>query len=218
MLFFELSTNQLNFFQRRGGILFEELLPENFFLELAKLASERQFSRNLWVNNQTFKKLAFYPSLVSLSCSLVKKPYLRMGFDTLLTKKKDLGSFFKDTLTFSLQNCFQPLSICVLINLSTEDITCTLVEKEKDPSSLILTPNSAFFFQPERFNLTFEDTEEEQIPENPLLYLIAYAEKNSRYVLCEKDPHTHDLKKKGYAFGDLLKDEEHPLVMSKISL
>lgn len=42
--------------------------------------------------------------------------------------------------------------------------------------------------------------------------LIGIAKATARYVLQENDPHTHLLKKLGYAFGDKLLDATHPLI------
>ena len=45
------------------------------------------------------------------------------------------------------------------------------------------------------------------------LLIIAYSANKSQYTLNEKDPNTHNLKKIGYAFGDLLKNDTHPLLL-----
>jgi len=42
--------------------------------------------------------------------------------------------------------------------------------------------------------------------------LIVYADPRSRYVARAEDPHQHALKKLGYAFGDRLKHQHHPIV------
>ncbi len=41
---------------------------------------------------------------------------------------------------------------------------------------------------------------------------IAFSTNKARYTLQENDPHTHLLKKFGYAFGDLISDATHPLI------
>ncbi len=43
------------------------------------------------------------------------------------------------------------------------------------------------------------------------LYLAAFALPNGMYVENRKDPHTNDLKKLGYSFGDVLRNDTHPL-------
>jgi len=44
------------------------------------------------------------------------------------------------------------------------------------------------------------------------IFLIAIASDKARYQFQENDPHTHLLKKLGYAFGDQLTDATHPLI------
>lgn len=43
--------------------------------------------------------------------------------------------------------------------------------------------------------------------------IIGLSFENGRYKLQESDPHTHRLKKRGYAFGDTLKNDTHPLIV-----
>lgn len=43
-------------------------------------------------------------------------------------------------------------------------------------------------------------------------FLIVWTEDRAQYILQPKDPHTHELKKCGYVFGDRLKEEWHPIV------
>ena len=43
-------------------------------------------------------------------------------------------------------------------------------------------------------------------------FLLAYCENRTFYLLETKDPHTHLLKKEGYAFGDILTNATHPLL------
>ncbi len=57
-----------------------------------------------------------------------------------------------------------------------------------------------------------------QIAELPLdlekkYFLIAWAEERAQYILQPKDPHTHELKKHGYVFGDRLKTQWHPTLI-----
>ena len=41
-------------------------------------------------------------------------------------------------------------------------------------------------------------------------FLICWAEERSQYILQPRDPHTHELKRRGFVFGDRLKEEWHP--------
>lgn len=59
----------------------------------------------------------------------------------------------------------------------------------------------------------FSATEPMILPffEGPLL-LIAYTGNKTQYTLKKDDLHTHAVKRLGYAFGDLIKNETHPIV------
>ncbi|MCH9630206.1 MAG: hypothetical protein S4CHLAM37_02000 [Chlamydiia bacterium] len=76
-----------------------------------------------------------------------------------------------------------------------------------------LNPKSALFFDPKRIRFLFDGEND-----NASIYLVSYTQKNSRYIHCEDDPYTHDIKKEGSGFGDTLKDELHPLFECKTSL
>lgn len=43
-------------------------------------------------------------------------------------------------------------------------------------------------------------------------FVIVYCEPKTQYLYEPKDPHTHLLKKLGYTFGELLRNDTHPLI------
>jgi len=63
---------------------------------------------------------------------------------------------------------------------------------------------SATFFKP-TLQIAFSEL-------NFPLLLFAFADERARYKYQESDPHTHLLKKMGYAFGDRLTIETHPFI------
>ncbi len=69
-------------------------------------------------------------------------------------------------------------------------------------------PGNILFFRP---NLILDWPELASNPPSDL-YLAAYALPNAVYVQNPKDPSTNALKQFGYGFGDLLKNEFHPLI------
>ncbi|MBS0635234.1 MAG: hypothetical protein JSR37_07205 [Verrucomicrobia bacterium] len=44
-------------------------------------------------------------------------------------------------------------------------------------------------------------------------FLIGWADERAQYILQPNDPHTHDLKKLGYVFGDRLQEQWHPTLL-----
>jgi len=69
--------------------------------------------------------------------------------------------------------------------------------------AIIKPSGGAVFFSAEH---TFSLAEEDETS----YLLIAYAGPRAVYVFNEHDPDTHALKKKGYGFGDRLREETHP--------
>lgn len=66
-----------------------------------------------------------------------------------------------------------------------------------------LETGNAYFYMPETL-IDFPKAEEK--------LLIAFTTDKGRYVIQEKDPHTHYLKKLSYASGDKLSDQTHPII------
>lgn len=54
-------------------------------------------------------------------------------------------------------------------------------------------------------------------PQMEKAFLITYCESKTLYHFKKEDPYTHHVKKLGYAFGDLIKNDTHPLITFKKS-
>lgn len=70
---------------------------------------------------------------------------------------------------------------------------------------LIHLKSGGVTFYDERFPIDFSSFEK------PSLFILISSDK-ARYQYAEKDPHTHLLKKLGYAFGDRITNDTHPLL------
>lgn len=221
---FSLNSSQYFYFQQKGWILFDELISEKLQQELLKDASIHS-TRNLWMKKESFQKMAFSKNLASLAAGLQNTSMLRLGFDHLFVDAKDFSKVFHKETPIANTCSIQSLVCSVLINLSSNPLSFLgyvrfykYVDEEEEPELVIreiemeIPARGALFFQPEKLFFSFE------VKDFPNLYLICYASKNARYTYCEKDPYTHDLKRLGYAFGDLLKDQYHPLFSCKTSL
>ncbi|PCI95112.1 hypothetical protein COB11_03010 [Candidatus Aerophobetes bacterium] len=222
-----LSTKQYFYFRKKGYILFEDVLKESSQKDLSKNAASILSERNIWKKYPSFKKFCLNRNLTSFACVLANTSFLRLGFDHLFTKRKDLATLFKEEKLLSDVSSIQSLSTSVLVNLSNTSFLFTMIieyykDKKEDEyeRELIrneveveLNPRSALFFDPTRIRFIFDGENDKAS-----LYLISYSQKSSRYILCEDDPYTHDIKREGAGFGDSLRDALHPLFECKTSL
>lgn len=57
------------------------------------------------------------------------------------------------------------------------------------------------------------NTETLPLKPNERYFVIGWADEKAQYMLEPKDPHTHELKKLGYVFGDRLQEKWHPTLI-----
>lgn len=222
-----LSSKQYFYFQKNGYILFEEILKESEQKNLMDGSLDGISERNIWKKQPPFKKLCSNRNLTSFCCMLANTSFLRLGFDHFFARSNDVANLFKEEKLLSEVCSLQNLSTSVFMNLSETPLLFTLVvkyykdsEENVSEKQLIrneikieLGPRCALFFDPNRIRFIFDGSEE-----NTALYLVTYTQKSSRYIFCEDDPYTHDIKREGSVFGDTLKDSLHPLFECKTSL
>ncbi len=168
--------------------------PEKLFL----------FGRDLWRSDP---KIALFVSLkksADVATQLFNPPSfnqrgVRLAFDQLFETTS--STTFSPYLPIPLQaaSCIRPLAGFILLHLTGE-------------------PREAPFFPKKRENIVFVAPHAlvkwENFFERPFqrFFIVAYAPVQAHYLLEKNDPHTHSLKRLGYAFGDLLTSEHHPLV------
>lgn len=214
---FKVAGVHREFFEKNGYIEFESVLKlEDLSLLTShtdevlqkRIANQIEFrspeelyrsGRDVWRSDATLRKQIFSHSLAHLAADLFKKPTLHIAFDQLLRTGQKPG--FSNLLPSSLQSIssIQPIAGAVLIHLSGPPLPSEFVPSSPENvmflSSDLVIPWELFF----------------QLPHQSYL-LIAYAPPKAIYVLEKKDPHTHALKKLGYAFGDRLQQAHHPIV------
>lgn len=144
--------------------------------------------RDVWRDSILIKKWTTSPTLSEIASSLFKIKPLRLAFDQALRTGMSTSPFLKAT---SLQ---QISSLRTIIG----GLMIPLSEK---PGSIVLL--SAQYLIP--FDTIFSQ-------QNYCSLLIAYSGEKTLYTLDQADPHTHALKRQGYVFGDLLRNDTHPLV------
>lgn len=148
--------------------------------------------RDLWKHSPVIAKKSMSRSFAALMASLTLAKGVRLAYDQAIRTTKQPGEIFPFPCPLQEVSCFQPLLGGMLLRL------------KDDPNAPDFLPKkigSALFFQasvPLPWN-AFTQTQDQSF------FLLAYAPENCLYVLEPKDPHTHDLKKEGYGFGDPIK-------------
>ena len=157
-------------------------------------------------------------SFATYASQLVKTRNLRLTYDQAirtgteeLTGEKIFPKFFAEKTRLDQISCFQGLYLGLIINLNPdnaqeeekiqiEGVHQLIPYPRKFGSGLFIRRSTPLYLEP-----LFQKP-------NRSFFLIVYSHAKTLYVLNENDPHTQSLKNLGYAFGDHLKDESHPIV------
>ncbi|HSX26420.1 MAG TPA: hypothetical protein VLE89_05370, partial [Chlamydiales bacterium] len=175
--------------------LFETIRPS------AKLSTEEQYlnGRDLWRSHPALQSLLLR-KLSPLAFALTGKNQLRLACDQWIPPKAAPKTRLPAKDLFSIQG----LALCVLMAESTSPLPPSKLGLLPLPSQ----PSHLLFFKP---TLLLDWPRLLKVPTD--LYLAVYALPISVYVQNLKDPATNALKQLGYAFGDTLKNEFHPLIV-----
>jgi hypothetical protein len=214
---FALASEHRDFFAKNSFVEFEGLLSleevENLkthidavlakrlkTTDLERKSAQELFlaGRDLWREDPVIKKQVTSPRLAEITSSLFKKRPLRLGYDQSWRTGAVTGPPFLENFTLQQISCLQTITGGVLLQLSSSPQTSFPLSHK---------PGSAVFLGP-KFILDFSTLF--QTPHLHLL-LIVYCGENTFYSCEKKDPNTHALKKLGYVFGDLLRNDRHPL-------
>lgn len=233
---YEISQQQLNFFSRHGYIEFENLVSQEDARRLSQavdqmlekrtpgsIESKTPFDlythgRDLFRDSPYIRSIATKRNLSTIASQLINKNSIRLAFDQALrTGTEDLTAeqifphLFAGKTRLDQISCFQGLYLGLIINLNLdnkdveEDIQIEGIDQlipypRQLGQCLFIRRDTPIHLEPlfQRPNRSF--------------YLISYAQAKTQFVLNENDPNTQLLKNLGYAFGDHLKDEFHPIV------
>jgi len=224
---FTVDPKQQTFFSRKGYLELEPLFSEEELdavaIEIdqalqqqlktpqARLSDQETkelflLGRDLWRHDTEVKKLVFNKQLAQITASLLPPTGLRIAYDQAIRIGKNPGkSPLPSPTTLQKVSAFQSIVCGILIRLTdgpapkVSDFFCPYPAKKGEMT--LFKPDLPLSFDP-----LF------QIPNQSLL-LIAYCIPKTVYILEPNDPHTHRLKKEGYAFGDLLKNKTHPIIL-----
>lgn len=218
-----LTPQQSSFFAKNKYIELEMILSEDELHELKengeKLLSKRlkttpeklvekpsldlfKEGRDLWTDDVKAKRSFIPAHLVKLAARLFQADALRVGFTHfLITGEDNTSPIPKSPIQLKEICSFNDAPGAVIIKLDdTPSITSELCPLPK-------TFGSALFIRgdyPFSFDLLYKNPGQR-------FYLILFAPQRAVYILQKNDPLTHQLKKSGYAFGDFLQEETHPL-------
>lgn len=222
---FALSSDHREYFAVNKHIEFEDLLSKEEATELSialdKALAKRMHSslekleyqtvedlylhgRDLWKEDPLIKKNLLRSTLSELASSLLKKRPLRLAYDQYIRTGDRPKSFFAKDFSIKEISCFTEIKGALILKLSDTDVSlpsnvfCPLPQKV----------GSGLFISSE---LPLSLTSLLEIP-HLKLYMIVFCQERAQYILEKNDPLTHALKKEGYAFGDSLKNDRHPLV------
>jgi len=195
-----LEPKHIDFFDKHGWVLFQDLIPPSMLSACRTLLAKNCSTRNVWKSHEPIKKLSFHFLFAHIAAQLTRLKQLRFAFDHYFPSLDNLISFLARGPSLNALNSIDKLEIGLLLNLS--DVT-----SEDSLSSLPSVGGSGTFFSAlsSPLDLTVKDIA------GPFL-LITYCHAHSRYLYKVADPFTHDVKQESCAFGDKLANSYHPLV------
>lgn len=198
-----LASQHRDFFTTTGYIEFEELLSIKEITALRECIDQVNVTRDLFRQDSMLKKKIL--SCSSFACTLFQKPTLRLLYDQLIQTTKTPEAPFDQPHSLEEISCFQKVAGGLILSLADfkgEALSSPyFLPIPKRAGDAIFVRGNLRLSLPQLFTQPHQD-----------LLLIVYGFEKTRYVLQERDPRTHELKKEGYGFGDLLRIETHPLI------
>lgn len=152
--------------------------------------------RGLW---KKYPKLSLNRKLAEVAASLFQQKFLRLAFDQVIQSTTASSSLFPTSLKIGQISCIQPLVGAALIRLTSEESPAPLTPQK---------PGGVVFIHPD---LIFPWSALTAAPHQTFL-LLTFGAQTLSYLLVKEDPLTHDLKKEGYVFGDLVRSETCPTI------
>lgn len=184
-----LSAQQSAFFTKNGYIEFE--IPHAMPPESP--------TRDLWRQSEELKQWILR-KLGPIALVLTGKKKLRLGLDQWISEENRP----QKTSPLKEMFCLQGLALAAAIAQNP------ILPAKRSPLGILPLPSnseSVLFFRPDLI-LDWPHVSSD-------LFLILFTLPSAVYVHNPKDPATHFLKQFGYNFGDCLKSDAHPLVLSQ---
>ena len=199
-----LELQHIDFYKTHGALVLQQVLSTSSVKDAKKdaLFFTKSSLRNVWQNQLEFKKIILNKNLFSLSATLTHQHLMRIGYDHFFSTLDDLRAFFPAGSSISEKSSIDPIEIALLINLSSQT---DLLDNQTHIFPYLA--GSGCFIHPRKM-LDFTPIEEAQGP----FLLITYCKQTARYIFQKEDPYTHEGKKQGLVFGDIINSRSHPLL------
>ena len=202
---FSLSETLKKFFGEHGLLELEGILETEQLAPLGTSLLSTVSGRNSWKKDPSLKKLLHKIEAGKLFSSLVRKTPIRIAYTQVITKKH-LAELPEGTPSLEEMSSIFPILGGAL--LCTRAPTFSKEEEQKLPNLLEQTPGSVIFLSKDA-PLPLKELATQ---ENYLGLLVVFGPGSLRYKLSPLDPRTHDLKRIGLAFGDLVPEGEAPSI------
>jgi len=202
-----ISSQQAAFYTKNGFLELEEVysLPECEMLltEIQQTIQARDTpslirARDLWRETPLLKKNLLSKKQTQLVFSLTRKPALRLAFDQWFEPGFSLKAPEKIEKLFSIQGL-----ACILFIQLEQTTTVSPLNQlglfpfPHSPGNVLITKPSLLINWP---------------PQQAGLYCVGYSLSNAVYVQNLLDPANLSLRKFGYGYGDILRNDTHPLI------
>lgn len=182
-----LSAQQTAHFTKHGSIEFE----------LPHIAPKDSYERDVWRKSESLKQFILR-KLGPIALVLTGKKQLRLGLDQWITEENRP----RTATTVKEMFCLQGFALGAVLAQNPK------VPETRSSLGVLPLPSASeniLFFKPELI-LDWPHVSSD-------VFLILFTLPNAVYVQNLKDPATHGLKAFGYAFGDTLRNETHPLII-----
>lgn len=216
---FSLTKEYKEFFYRNKHIEFEDVLSleqvASLQAGLHDALSKRDpkiykkgtplAGRDLFRSSSEVQKIAFSKKFPQVAYDLTSKTPLRLAFDLHLTPKVIGNHYFGKVADFKQGSCLSEIYCLLFFRLggspiATPEGAAFIPSPQKVGNLVIVHPEL-----PIDLETLLQDKDQE-------FYVIAYGSDRLCYTLNELDPITHLIKRFGYVFGDLMKEDTHPLI------
>ena len=216
---FSLTKEHKEFFYKHLFIEFEEVLSPDQIASLkvsiqhvmakrdSKIYKEGTplIGRDLFRDDKDIRKFILSKNFAHVVKDLCSKDSLRMAFDQYLNPKKTGPKFFSKLSSFKEASCLADTYAILIFKLSGKEFTRPeegpfLPSPHKVGSLLIVHPDKILNFEG-----LLESSDDE-------LYIITYGSDKLLYRPSNLDPAEPLIKRMGYAYGDLMKEQTHPIV------
>ena len=193
-----LSAQQTAFFSKSGFLELEGLLSLEECKKFVAMMSEQ---RDLWRAHPPLQQLVFSKKLTQVALQATDERQLRVGLDQWMAP----GFALKKPAKLSELFCIQGLSCAVILRFCEGAAPAAkaplgLAPFPQEPgNALLVRPNVLLQWPPAPFGL----------------WVVAYALPNAVYIQNPRDPAGDALKKLGYAYGDTLRNDAHPLIVAR---